>query len=189
MIPHTVHISLLFAAFVAGGLVTLILVSFFKEGPDEGEYLSRIHDLEGRLASEHSKMVAYKTSYGLLCQGPKYLDVAGEGAARIIKERIRQKVSEGWTTEHDAQHLEGELSIAAACYAVWGVELDHEAVRVALDESDVDAWPWDREWDKRGKHDRLRRLEIAGALIAAEIDRLVSNPDPMAAEAEKEVAH
>lgn len=33
-------------------------------------------------------------------------------------------------------------------------------------------WPWPTEWDKRGKHSRHRQLEIAGALIAAEIDRL-----------------
>jgi hypothetical protein len=53
----------------------------------------------------------------------------------------------------------------------------------------IDPWPWFDEvpetryaddnswrrvkvWDKREKHDRMRRLEIAGALIAAEIDRL-----------------
>jgi hypothetical protein len=35
-----------------------------------------------------------------------------------------------------------------------------------------DAWPWDDECDKRWKHGRLRQLVIAGALIAAEIDRL-----------------
>lgn len=36
----------------------------------------------------------------------------------------------------------------------------------------VDPWPWDVAWDKRYKHDRLKQLAIAGALIAAEIDRL-----------------
>jgi hypothetical protein len=30
-------------------------------------------------------------------------------------------------------------------------------------------------WDKREKHSRIRRLEIAGALIAAEIDRLTAD--------------
>jgi hypothetical protein len=187
MIPHTVHISLLFAAAVAGGILTLLLLTFFKEGPDEGEYLSRIHDLECRLASEHHKKNAYKTAYDSLCRAPKYVDVAGEGAARIVKERIRQKVSEGWTPEHDARHLEGELSVAAACYAVEGVFLDMFEISV-IQHPYGDAWPWAKEWDKRRKHDRMRRLEIAGALIAAEIDRLVSNPHPMAAQAEKEVA-
>ena len=38
----------------------------------------------------------------------------------------------------------------------------------------IDPWPakWSAAWDKRSKHNRLRRLTIAGALIAAEIDRL-----------------
>ena len=36
----------------------------------------------------------------------------------------------------------------------------------------IDGWPWSKEWDKRKKHDKLRSLVIAGALIAAEIDRL-----------------
>jgi hypothetical protein len=37
---------------------------------------------------------------------------------------------------------------------------------------------WAPEYDKRGKHDRLRRLEIAGALIAAEIDRIICADQP-----------
>jgi hypothetical protein len=192
LIPHTVHISLLFVALVAGGILTLVLVTFFKEGPDEGEYLSRIHDLECRLASEQSKKNGYKKAYNSLRMDPKYVDVAGEGAARIVKERIRQKVSEGWTPEHDARHMEGQLSVAAACYAVHDIALDlgdgigpfPVGVEFA---AGGDAWPWATGWDKRRKHSRMRRLEIAGALIAAEIDRLVSNPHPMATAAEKEV--
>jgi hypothetical protein len=35
-----------------------------------------------------------------------------------------------------------------------------------------DGWPWDAQWDKRKKHDKVRSLVIAGALIAAELDRL-----------------
>jgi hypothetical protein len=177
LIPHTVHISLLFPAAVAGGILTLLLLTFFKEGPDEGEYLSRIHDLECRLASEHHKKNAYKTAYDSLCRAPRYVDVAGEGAQRIVKERIRQKVSEGWTPEHDAGHMEGQLSVAAACYAIHGVRIDYTPVSVEM-ASGGDAWPWSLKWDKREKHERMRRLEIAGALIAAEIDRLVSNPLP-----------
>ena len=34
-------------------------------------------------------------------------------------------------------------------------------------------WPWDKSYNKRHKHNRIRQLEIAGALIAAEIDRLL----------------
>lgn len=38
----------------------------------------------------------------------------------------------------------------------------------------VDAWPWDKQDYPRKKHGRLRRLAIAGALIAAEMDRLIA---------------
>ena len=93
---------------------------------------------------------------------------AGEGVARIAAERVRCKREEGWTPEHDAQHDNFELSIAAACYAA------HETDADVVESPGVDAWPWDQEWDKRGKHDRDRRLEIAGQLIAAELDRLAA---------------
>jgi hypothetical protein len=33
-------------------------------------------------------------------------------------------------------------------------------------------WPWPAEFDKREKHGQKRSLEIAGALIAAELDRI-----------------
>ena len=93
---------------------------------------------------------------------------AGDGAARIVAERIRQKSVEGWTPEHDAQHSKGELTIAATCYALnkMPVYADHW-----FDEMS-EWWPWHPDWDKRDKHDRKRSLEIAGALIAAELDRI-----------------
>ena len=93
---------------------------------------------------------------------------AGEGAARIIAERGRQKSVEGWTPEHDAQHDDGSLAIVAACYALNKMP-DYEDYWYA---ETCEWWPWHPNWDKREKHDRERSLEIAGALIAAELDRL-----------------
>jgi len=93
--------------------------------------------------------------------------IAKGGTELIADERMRQMLQEGWTLDHDDEHDYGELSIAAACYAVEGT--DARVVEGICDP--LDAWPWNREWDKRKKHDRLRRLVIAGALIAAEIDR------------------
>ena len=93
-------------------------------------------------------------------------EVALDGAKLIAAERRRQIRIEGFNATHDEDHGDFTLSIAAACYAVHG-----SSVRV-LNRSGNDAWPWEDEWDKREKHSRLRRLVIAGALIAAEIDRL-----------------
>lgn len=97
-----------------------------------------------------------------------------EGVALIAAERRRQYYEEGWTPEHDDEHTAGELAVAAACYAV--ADLEYADVHDTRWEQAMcdgfDAWPWGAEWDKRVKHSRLRCLEIAGALIAAEIDRL-----------------
>lgn len=109
------------------------------------------------------------------------------GLELITAERQRQIEREGWTPEHDDEHANSELAWAAVCYAApkpvrallptqvrpCGCrsvdECRHNIFRC---ERYRDPWPWDAEWDKRGKHDRLRQLAIAGALIAAEIDRL-----------------
>jgi hypothetical protein len=97
------------------------------------------------------------------------------GLNLIIAERHRQVNEEGCTLEHDAQHDGGELAVAAACYAVNGLNdgSDSGTFVQHLDDGIVnDGWPFEDIWDKREKHGRIRSLAIAGALIAAEIDRL-----------------
>ncbi len=90
------------------------------------------------------------------------------GAQMIVAERDRQITEEGFDPEHDRCHTDNELALAAACYAVNGIEGVHVA------EYGEDAWPFAPEWDNRRKHGRLRSLVIAGALLAAEIDRLLA---------------
>lgn len=86
------------------------------------------------------------------------------GTDLITEERRRQIEREGWTPEHDDEHRNGEMAISAACYAVEGTDAE-------VTVHGEDAWQWGSCHDKRKKHDKLRRLAIAGALIAAEIDR------------------
>lgn len=51
------------------------------------------------------------------------------GAARdVVAERERQVTTEGWTPEHDAEHSDGSMAAAAACYAMTGVE--NTAIRI-----------------------------------------------------------
>lgn len=96
------------------------------------------------------------------------------GVTAIAVERIRQMQEEGWTSDHDDQWKNGELAIAAACYAVYP-ERVYKQVNL-VEGSGVefrDPWPWLPKFDKRpsaGDHRRL--LVMAGALIAAEIDRI-----------------
>jgi hypothetical protein len=100
------------------------------------------------------------------------------GAILIAVERLRQidpneeRGGEGWSFEHDDEHRGGELAYAAASYAASTVN-----GQVARDKGGNDLWPWAPEWDKRpapgaSREERIRALEKAGALIAAEIDRL-----------------
>jgi hypothetical protein len=85
------------------------------------------------------------------------------GAELISEERNRQIGKEGWSAEHDDMHCEGELALAAACYAC--VSTDVSALQWPA------IWPWEWEWWKPSS-DSIRNLVKAGALIAAEIDRL-----------------
>lgn len=81
------------------------------------------------------------------------------GIELITDERKRQVDEEGWTAEHDDEHIEAMLAQAGVCYA-----MADEMKFVGL------YWPWDWEWWKPTT--RIRDLTKAGALIAAEIDRL-----------------
>lgn len=111
------------------------------------------------------------------------------GAELIAEERQRQIEKEGWSAEHDEQHTKGELALVAALYASPIQLYKKQNLSTEFSEvSFIDPWPWFdrventrygdlstyevRAWDKRKQHDKLRRLVIAGALIAAEIDRL-----------------
>lgn len=81
------------------------------------------------------------------------------GAQLIAHERARQVGEEEYTAEHDDAHTDEELVMAAISYALphyLGVPVH---------------WPWqDSEWKPSG--DRVKDMVKAGALIAAEIDRL-----------------
>lgn len=84
------------------------------------------------------------------------------GVELITRERQRQIEVEGWSYQHDDQHTQCQLAQAAACYA-W------PPMRPPFVKK---AWPWDRVYWKPTPENRIRELIKAGALIAAEIDRL-----------------
>lgn len=92
------------------------------------------------------------------------------GLGLIADERERQICGEGWTPAHDDAHSGGELAEAAACYASLASEQSRDEDNPCTDRTPPNAWPWDAEWWK--PKDRLRNLVRAGALIAAEIDRV-----------------
>jgi len=93
------------------------------------------------------------------------------GIERIAAERKRQIEEEGFTANHDDENSHGEMACAAACYAMptFRRYITTERQVFVLDA----IWYWDREWWKPTPDNRIRELEKAGALIAAEIDRLI----------------
>ena len=90
------------------------------------------------------------------------------GIELIAVERERQLSQEGWTPQHDDEHKDGVLARAAMCYAaeVTGLDESNQVFNVK-----TWAWPWEERWWKPSD-DPIRNLVKAGALIAAEIDRL-----------------
>ena len=113
------------------------------------------------------------------------------GTKLIERERERQIDKEGYDSRHDEEHDGGELADAAACYACGAASIVRGASVEELVEPMTNAfdsmltWPWDAQEFKL-KDDPIRDLVIAGALIAAEIDRLQRLADSSALSPSKE---
>ena len=96
------------------------------------------------------------------------------GAMLIAKERSRQVEEEGFT-EKDDDMQGGNLAVAGACYALnvaARISVLDKSWRVAYERERLHLWPWAFECWKPTFNDPIRELTKAGALIAAEIDRL-----------------
>lgn len=96
------------------------------------------------------------------------------GVELIAAERERQIAVEGWTPQHDDGHATGELAEAAASYtdlAAYQVSAPSSLVQFVREYRPPLGWPWDAAWWKPSD-EPIRNLAKAGALIAAEIDRL-----------------
>lgn len=105
-----------------------------------------------------------------------------------VMERVRQIKEEGWTAEHDDQHVHKELRDAAlyyACVGTWPNGMDEKASQAL--------WPWGEQWRKIPRIgegiDRPRCMVKAIALLMAELDRMLRNEwrgHPMARNQEPE---
>jgi len=108
------------------------------------------------------------------------------GAERIAAERQRQIDDKGYSPDHDAHHRNGALAWAAAVYAapapIFHIEV-HEGASDGVRQGQM-AWhePWPVGWERdsyllMSPTQRVRQLEKAGALVAAEIDRLLASEE------------
>lgn len=118
--------------------------------------------------------------------------------SEIAAERRRQVTSEGWTIEHDDEHTDGSMAMAAAVYAHPNMPATEkrtdlvergrsagESIMYPLVSAVPSLWPraWTAYWYK--PKNRRRDLVRAAALIVAEIERLdratgkIAGPGPM----------
>jgi hypothetical protein len=97
------------------------------------------------------------------------------GMLAIIAERQRQIDVEGFTAEHDDKHQPGQLARAGAVYALGDHMVAHklEAGGHVIGQVEMRGHHfWPRPWTRPVQaHPEGRRLEIAGALILAELER------------------
>lgn len=93
------------------------------------------------------------------------------GPSLIAAERQRQIDVEGYQPEADAAWTDGQLAAAAVCYASTAKMREKGQINV------YECWPrgFDPNMFKPSPDNRLRDLVKAGALIAAEIDRIIAN--------------
>jgi hypothetical protein len=110
-----------------------------------------------------------------------------DGAERIRLERERQRTVEGYDAKHDDGHDGEDLAWAASCYAApEEIYVEHRyASGVEFSDPFPTGWGDTRPRNqkneiicldtnsKSNREKRIRQLEKAGALIAAEIDRLL----------------
>ena len=84
-----------------------------------------------------------------------------DGIKAILIERKKQ-LAKGFDADKDDKHDHGELVYAATSYLVRNI---------LHDKTPPGYWPWeDSQW--KPEKDRIAELKKAGALIAAEIDRI-----------------
>lgn len=96
------------------------------------------------------------------------MDNHSPGVTLIAAERYRQQNVKGWTAEHDNEHADNSLVYAAHAYLTETAGFAGES----CGDRPPPAWPWEPEaW--KPSPDPVRNLVKAGALIAAEIDRLM----------------
>lgn len=97
---------------------------------------------------------------------------AADGVELIAAERDAQVTREGYLRRHDDSHDKGEMATAALCYLrVVLTHVDPDSPNAAAPINSTADWPWPDGY-KPDWGDPIPNLVKAGALIAAEIDRL-----------------
>lgn len=132
-----------------------------------------VADRSGQTGTEHADGQPDRRCAGV-CGAGQVCGKEGAGlsaAARdILAERQRQISAEGWTPEHDDEHVNDEIAAMAALYAMPEAVRDWPAEETGYGHTFGEAILPEGWKAKFG--DRRRELVKAGALIVADIERL-----------------
>lgn len=127
------------------------------------------HEMYEDVFSWNENLIAWRKEKADLLR----LSLLSPYAQMFSDERQRQVSEEGWTPEHDDEHVNGELADAAAGYAsprkLYRDPLIREDGTINLEVRYL--YPFNNPYFRERK-DRKRQLIIAGALLIAELERL-----------------
>lgn len=121
----------------------------------------------GELSIEDGTFVCNKSGVGPVSCSLGTLCICTSPITMIYDERQRQVTVEGFSPEYDEQWTHGELSAAAACYAL------SESARFTSEAPIELLWPWAAKWWKPSPDDRKKELVKAAALIVSDLDRIL----------------
>lgn len=94
-------------------------------------------------------------------------------AQLMAEERERQISEEGWSPEHDDEHVNGELANVAACFSATNELYLYSKHSDGLHNMTAcHLYPWEDKYYKKASKNRKQQLIVAGALIIAELERL-----------------
>lgn len=131
------------------------------------DHINKIHNDTRRvliLGLQELKEIARE---GLLVEFSRFTTA---GIDLITAERKRQLEQEGYTLDHDDSYDNHELILAAMAYALPDVIL-YPSHEWHTDRDEL--YPFDHATWKPSPDDRIQELVKAGALISAEIERLL----------------
>ena len=117
------------------------------------------HEYE-KLMDDYIRVLDELNNLKIKLELPNY---AKTGIGIIAGERWKQ-IKNGYKLEYDWHHTLGQLSLAASSYAI------PPEFRIGI----PNQWPFSEDEWKPSPENRIKELAKAGALIAAEIDRLSS---------------
>lgn len=95
------------------------------------------------------------------------------GIELIAQERAEQIEKHGYSLQNDVEYQDEFLAMAAVCYAIPASKQEIPDQGTGTVDVIENLWPFEPQYFKPTPDDRIKELAKAGALIAAEIDRLI----------------